>query len=43
MQVLRGVRGALRDFVRDLVDRALALREQIDDLRPAAAAERLRH
>ena len=43
MQVLRRVRDALRDLVRDLVDRALALREQIDDLRPAAAAERLRH
>ena len=43
MQVLRRVRDALRDLVRDLLDRALALREQIDDLRPAAAAERLRH
>src|SRR5213076_1495551 len=43
MQVLRRVRGALRDLVRDLLDRALTLREQIDDLRPAAAAERLRH
>ena len=42
-QVLRRVRDALRDLVRDLLDRALALREQIDDLRPAAAAERLRH
>src|SRR6266496_6693200 len=43
VQVLGGVRDALRDLVRDLLDRALALREQIDDLRPAAAAERLRH
>src|SRR5207247_1778800 len=43
MQVLRRVRDALRDLGRDLLDRALALREQIDDLRPAAAAERLRH
>jgi hypothetical protein len=43
MQVLRGIRGALRDLVRDLLDRALALREQIDDLCPAAAAERLGH
>src|SRR5213594_4362887 len=43
MQVLRRVRDALRDFVRDLLDRALALREQIDDLRPAAASERLRY
>src|SRR5437660_12506620 len=42
MQVLRGIRDALRDLVRDLLDRTLTLREQIDDLRPAAAAERLR-
>ena len=28
---------------RDLLDRALALREHVDDLRPPAAAERLRH
>src|SRR5207245_6552351 len=43
VQVLRGVRDALRDLVRDLLDRTLALRKQIDDLRPATAAERLRH
>jgi hypothetical protein len=43
MQVLRRVCDALRDFVRDLLDRSLALSEQIDDLRPAAAAHRLRH
>src|SRR6187549_509772 len=43
MQVLRRVRDALRDLVRDLVNRALALREQIYDLGPPAAAERLCH
>ena len=43
LQVLRRVRDALGDLVRDLLDRALALREHIHDLRPAAAAERLRH
>jgi hypothetical protein len=41
--VLRGVGDALRDLARELFDRTLALREDVDDLRPAAAAERLRH
>jgi hypothetical protein len=43
LQVLRGVRDRLGDLARDLVDRALALGEQVDDLRPTAAAERLSH
>jgi hypothetical protein len=40
-QVLRRVRDALRDLVRELLDRALALREHIYDLRPAPIPERL--
>src|SRR5437764_9293592 len=41
--MLRGVRDALVDLARDLLDRALPLREQIDDLRPPSASQRLRN
>src|SRR5204862_1649112 len=43
LQVLRGVGNALRDLACNLLDRALPLRQQIDDLRPPAATERLRN
>src|SRR5262249_30635475 len=42
-QVLGGIRIGLRDLVGDLLDRTLALREDVDDLHAPAAAERLRH
>ena len=42
LQVLRGVGDALRELVRDLLDRTLTLREQVDDLGPPPAAERPR-
>ena len=42
LQVLRGVRDALRDLTRELLDRALPLIEDVDDLRPPTAPERLR-
>jgi len=42
-QVMGGVRHALAEFTGDLLDRALTLGQQIRDLRPAAAGQRLRH
>jgi hypothetical protein len=42
-QMLRRVRDTLRNLGCDLLDGALALGQQIDYLRPPAAAERLRH
>ena len=41
--MLGRVRQALADLVRDLLDRTLALREHVDDLRPAAAPQGLRN
>src|SRR6185437_9633568 len=41
--MLRRVRHALRDLTRELLDRALALRENVDDLRASPASECLRH
>ena len=41
VEMLGGVRDALRDLVRDLLDGTLTLRQQVDDLRPAAATQRL--
>ena len=43
LQVLGGVRDALREFAGDLVDRPFALSEQVDDLGPAPVAEGLGH
>src|SRR5581483_10755320 len=43
LQMLRRVRIALADLTGDLLHRALALREQVDDLSPPPAPERLRH
>ena len=43
LQVLRRVRDRLRDLIGDLLDRPLALREHVDDLRAPPAAERLRN
>jgi hypothetical protein len=38
---VRGVRRRLTDLSRDLVDRAVALGEEVDDLGPASARQRL--
>ena len=38
---MRGVGDGLIDLARELVDRAFALREHVDDLGPPAAPERL--
>jgi hypothetical protein len=43
LKMLRGVRNALRDLNREFVDRPLALREHIDDLRTPTVPERPRH
>ena len=43
LQVVRGVGNALIDLGRDLLDRALALGEQVHYLSTSATAERLRH
>ena len=42
LQMLRGVGDALVDLARDLLDRAFALRKQVDDLSATAAPQRLR-
>src|SRR5262249_51353873 len=42
-QMLRCVRDALRNLSGDLLDRALALRQQVDYLRSSTATERLCH
>ena len=41
--MLRRVGDALPDLARDVLDRALTLREHVDDLRATTAPERLRH
>jgi hypothetical protein len=41
LQVMRGIGDALLDLARQLVDRALALREHVDDLGAAAVTNRL--
>src|ERR671919_2983865 len=43
LQVMRGVGDALLDLARQLVDRALALGENVDDLGATAVANRLRN
>jgi hypothetical protein len=43
LQVLRRVRNALLDLVRELVDRAFPLSEDVDDLGPPAVAECTRY
>ena len=43
LQVLRGVRGRLLARARELVDRARRLCEQVEQLQPARAGERLAH
>jgi hypothetical protein len=43
LQVLRRVGDALADLTRELIDRALALGEHIDDLRAPAVAKRPGH
>ena len=42
-EVVRGVGHALVDLAGDLLDRSLALGEEVDDLGPASVAERLGH
>ena len=42
-EVVRGVGDALVDLAGDLLDRSLALGEEVDDLGPASAAEGLGH
>jgi len=42
-QVMRRIRHALADLRGDLLDRPLTLGEQIGDLRPPPAGQRLRH
>jgi hypothetical protein len=42
-EVVRRVRHGLVDLARDVLDRALALRQEVDDLGPPPAGEGLRH
>jgi hypothetical protein len=42
-QMVRGRRDALASLARDLLYRPLALREQVDDLRPPSAGQRCRY
>ena len=42
-EMVRGVRDALADLVREFLDRPLALGEHVDDLGAVSVAERLRH